>query len=203
METGKGTGGGSSNLQKGLYNPWGVELVVMCKMLHLPNTANITLMWLMSCWALAGCFPKWARASVNLRIIYEAAICPSFGLCALFSLPFPLQLRQSQDWEAVGRKLVRVLDQDGLLLGLSLPLHVDPHRSHGLPQALCSLGRPPRLLGFSGRCSADAATLNRGISTDGPLPWNTTPYYYSQHSKWSIICCLLLFTLVFLLCFTM
>lgn len=35
-----------------------------------------------------------------------------------------------------------------------------------------------------------------------PLPWNTT-LFYPQHSKWSIICCLLLYTLVFLLCFTM
>lgn len=119
-------------------------------------------------------FSKRSKRLSFLRIIYEAAICPSFGLCALFSLSFPLQLRQSQDWEAVGRKLVRVLDQDGLLLGLSLPLHVDPHRSHGLPQALWSLGRPPQLLGSSGIRSADAATLNRGISTD-PLYSETQP----------------------------
>lgn len=174
METGKGQGLGlASNLQKALYNPWGVELVAMCKMLDLPNTANIKLMWLINFPALTGCFPKTSKRLSFLRIVYEAATCPSFSLCALFSLSSPPQLRQSRDWEAVGRKLVRVLDQDGVLLGLSVPLHVDPHRSHGLPQALWSLGRPPRLLGFSGTRSA-AATLNRGVSAD-PLYSETQP----------------------------
>lgn len=50
-----------------------------------------------------------------------------------------LQLRQPQDWEAFGRELVSVLGQDGLLLGVSHPLHVDPRRPHRLPKALCGL----------------------------------------------------------------
>ena len=35
--------------------------------------------------------------------------------------------------------MVCVLDQDGVLLGLSHPLHVDPARPHGLPQTLRGL----------------------------------------------------------------
>lgn len=106
-----------------------------------------------------------------------------------------LQLRQPQDWEAFGRELVSVLGQDGLLLGVSHPLHVDPRRPHRLPKALCGLVITSLVVWMwpGGSLHSGPRDYHRP-----PIPWNTT-LHYPQCLKWRIICCLLFYMLVFTL----
>lgn len=106
-----------------------------------------------------------------------------------------LQLRRPQDWEAFGRELVSVLDQDGLLLGVSHPLHVDPHRPHRLPKALWGLVVISLVVWMW-----PGESLHSGPRDfhRPPLPWNTT-LHYPQCLKWRIICCLLFYMVVFTL----
>ncbi len=50
-----------------------------------------------------------------------------------------LQLWERKDREASGWELVSVLDQDGILLGLFISVHVDPGGPHALPKEIPSL----------------------------------------------------------------
>ncbi len=50
-----------------------------------------------------------------------------------------LQLWERKDREAAGWELVSVLDQDGILLGLFISVHVDPGGPHALPKEIPSL----------------------------------------------------------------
>lgn len=94
--------------------------------------------------------------------------------------------------------MVGVLDQDGLLLGLSHPLHVDSLCSHGLPKALRGLKAANLRLGRSDSGDVVGQTLSCAEPRRPPLrlTLNTTPHY-PQCSKWRIICCLLFDMLVF------
>lgn len=81
-------------------------------------------------------FYHWWLTSSAFNLVEIGSSVPVF----LF-VYFP-QLWRPQDREAAGRELVDVLAQDGVLLGLPLNLHDDPHCSHDVSEALRGLGRP-------------------------------------------------------------